>query len=60
MAEKENLVDLGSDQTSCHCLLNGGYYPVDQTIDESNRQIISQPKKFESMVQKRYNNKILY
>lgn len=26
--EKERLVDLGSDQTSCHNPYQGGYYPV--------------------------------
>lgn len=26
--EKDNLVDLGSDQTSCHNPYHGGYYPV--------------------------------
>lgn len=26
--EKEDLVDLGSDQTSCHIPYQGGYYPV--------------------------------
>jgi urocanate hydratase len=26
--EKEALVDLGSDQTSCHNPYHGGYYPV--------------------------------
>lgn len=51
--ENENLIELGSDQTSCHCLLNGGYYPVGQTMEESNRQITENPKKFEENVQKR-------
>ncbi|CAF4797412.1 unnamed protein product, partial [Rotaria magnacalcarata] len=26
--EKDTLVDLGSDQTSCHTPYQGGYYPV--------------------------------
>lgn len=33
----ERLVDLGSDQTSCHNPFNGGYYPVQLTFDEANK-----------------------
>ena len=33
----ENLVELGSDQTSCHNPFNGGYYPVQLSFDEGNK-----------------------
>ena len=31
----ELLVDLGSDQTSCHCPYDGGYYPVQLGYEEA-------------------------
>lgn len=31
----ELLVDLGSDQTSCHNPFNGGYYPVELGYEEA-------------------------
>jgi urocanate hydratase len=31
----ELLVDLGSDQTSCHNPYNGGYYPVQLEYEEA-------------------------
>jgi urocanate hydratase len=31
----ELLVDLGSDQTSCHNPYNGGYYPVQLGYEEA-------------------------
>ena len=42
--EKEAIVELGSDQTSCHNPYGGGYYPVDLTFEESNKIC---PKEFE-------------
>ena len=30
------MVELGSDQTSCHNPFNGGYYPVGLSFDEAN------------------------
>ncbi|KAI1721025.1 urocanase rossmann-like domain-containing protein [Ditylenchus destructor] len=36
VAEKELLVELGSDQTSLHNPFNGGYYPVGLSFDEAN------------------------
>ena len=32
---KELLVELGSDQTSCHNPFNGGFYPVQLGFDEA-------------------------
>ncbi len=33
----ECLVDLGSDQTSCHNPFNGGYYPVQMDYEEGRK-----------------------
>ena len=33
----EMLVDLGSDQTSCHNPFNGGYYPVQLSFAEAEK-----------------------
>ena len=33
----ELLVDLGSDQTSCHDPFGGGYYPVQLNFEEANK-----------------------
>ena len=33
----ELLVDLGSDQTSCHDPFGGGYYPVQLSHDEAKK-----------------------
>ena len=32
----ELLVELGSDQTSCHAPFDGGYYPVQLSFTEAN------------------------
>ena len=42
----ELLVDLGSDQTSCHNPFNGGYYPVQLTFEEANDMMTQDPEKF--------------
>ncbi|RWS29284.1 urocanate hydratase-like isoform X1 [Leptotrombidium deliense] len=57
----ELLVDLGSDQTSCHNPFNGGYYPVDYTYEQSQQLIKDAPAKFKELVQqslKRHANAI--
>jgi len=36
----ELLVDMGSDQTSCHNPFNGGYYPVQLGYEESQQVIV--------------------
>lgn len=46
-----NLIDLASDQTSCHNPFNGGYYPEGLTFQESNKLMASDPLKFKSMVE---------
>eukprot|EP00324_Dicrateria_rotunda_P005723 CAMPEP_0206152934 /NCGR_PEP_ID=MMETSP1474-20131121/216_1 /ASSEMBLY_ACC=CAM_ASM_001110 /TAXON_ID=97495 /ORGANISM="Imantonia sp., Strain RCC918" /LENGTH=679 /DNA_ID=CAMNT_0053550563 /DNA_START=246 /DNA_END=2285 /DNA_ORIENTATION=+ len=47
----ETLIDLGSDQTSCHNPFNGGYYPVQLSFEEANKMMVEDPDKFKSLVQ---------
>ena len=42
----ELLVELGSDQTSCHCPFTGGYCPVDISYEESKKLLKSDPNLF--------------
>lgn len=49
--EEELIVELGSDQTSCHNPFNGGYYPVQISFDEANRMMVEDPPKFKELVQ---------
>lgn len=48
------LVDLGSDQTSCHNPFNGGYYPVQLNFEEANQLMASNTEAFKVLVQERY------
>jgi urocanate hydratase len=48
--EEESIVDLGSDQTSLHNPLGGGYYPVGLTVEESNHLIATNREKFKEHV----------
>jgi urocanate hydratase len=45
------LVDLGSDQTSCHDPFGGGYYPAQLGFDEANQanKILSFKKQIKNM-----------
>ncbi|XP_021121655.1 urocanate hydratase isoform X4 [Heterocephalus glaber] len=47
----ELLVDLGSDQTSCHNPFNGGYYPVQLSFIEAQHLMASNPPAFKDLVQ---------
>uniref|UniRef100_A0A8C3VKM1 Imidazolonepropionate hydrolase n=1 Tax=Catagonus wagneri TaxID=51154 RepID=A0A8C3VKM1_9CETA len=47
----ELLVDLGSDQTSCHNPFNGGYYPMQLGFAEAQRLMASDPAAFKGLVQ---------
>ncbi|MBW04364.1 Urocanate hydratase, partial [Eschrichtius robustus] len=49
----ELLVDLGSDQTSCHNPFNGGYYPVQLGFAEAQSLMASDPAAFKALVQER-------
>ncbi|XP_053553057.1 urocanate hydratase-like [Bombina bombina] len=46
----ELLVDLGSDQTSCHNPFSGGYYPVQLPFMEANRLLCTDPSSFRQLV----------
>ncbi|MFY7814751.1 MAG: urocanate hydratase [Chryseobacterium taeanense] len=49
---QENLrIDIGSDQTSLHNPWAGGYYPVGQSFEESNRMMAEDPELFKEKVQ---------
>lgn len=50
----ELLVDLGSDQTSCHNPFNGGYYPVQLSFSEAQSLMSSDPAAFKHLVQERW------
>ena len=51
LAEEDIQVDLGSDQTSLHNPWAGGYYPVDYTLEESQRMMAEEPERFKLAVQ---------
>ncbi|CAF4564502.1 unnamed protein product, partial [Rotaria magnacalcarata] len=46
----DTLVDLGSDQTSCHTPYQGGYYPVQLSYDDARQLMKNDPKKFKELV----------
>ncbi len=51
LAETPELtVDLGSDQTSLHNALAGGYYPVGYSYEEANRMMAEEPERFAEAV----------
>lgn len=51
LAETPDLtVDLGSDQTSLHNALAGGYYPVSYSYEEANRMMAEEPERFAEAV----------
>lgn len=51
LAETPELtVDLGSDQTSLHNALAGGYYPVGCSYEEANRMMAEEPERFAEAV----------
>jgi len=46
----ELLVDLGSDQTSCHNPYGGGYSPMQMSYDDSNKLLAENPAKYGELV----------
>merc|ERR1712137_1037918 len=54
----EVIVDLGSDQTSCHNPFNGGYYPVQISFEEANRMMAADPEQFRSLVKESLRRQI--
>ncbi len=51
LVERNIAVDLGSDQTSLHNPLAGGYYPVGLTYEQSNEMMVKDPECFAAHVQ---------
>lgn len=49
--ENELLVELGSDQTSCHNPFNGGYYPAGLSFDQANELMATDPAEFKKKAQ---------
>ena len=50
--DQENIfIHIGSDQTSLHIPLTGGYYPVDLSYEQSNILIKENPDLFKNKVQ---------
>lgn len=47
----ELLVELGSDQTSCHNPFSGGYYPVQLSYAQGQEMLAKDPEKFRELVQ---------
>ncbi|XP_045625736.1 urocanate hydratase isoform X1 [Procambarus clarkii] len=45
------LVDLGTDQTSCHIPFHGGYCPVQLTFQQAEEMLAKDPKKFRQLVE---------
>ncbi|XP_069792601.1 urocanate hydratase isoform X3 [Narcine bancroftii] len=55
----ELLVDLGSDQTSCHNPFSGGYYPVQLTFKAANQMMRSDPAAFRRHVQESLRRQVI-
>lgn len=51
LADSDIEVELGSDQTSLHNPWAGGYYPVGQSFEESQRMMTEEPELFRRKVQ---------
>ena len=51
LAAEKFPAELGSDQTSLHNPLSGGYYPAGIGFDEANRLMIADPERFRELVQ---------
>ncbi len=49
-ADEKIKIDIGSDQTSLHNPLSGGYYPAGISFDEANRMMASEPELFREHV----------
>lgn len=50
-AQEDLKIDIGSDQTSLHNPWAGGYYPVGQSFEESNKMMAENPELFKEKVQ---------
>ncbi|KAM5148667.1 urocanate hydratase [Mantella aurantiaca] len=54
----ELLVDLGSDQTSCHNPFSGGYYPAQLSFEVANQMLSADPQTFRRHVQESLRRQI--
>ncbi|XP_041348789.1 urocanate hydratase-like [Gigantopelta aegis] len=54
----EKLIDMGSDQTSCHNPFQGGYYPVQVSYEEARRLMHEKPAEFKILVQESLRRQI--
>ncbi|XP_076046199.1 urocanate hydratase-like [Oratosquilla oratoria] len=54
----ELLVELGSDQTSCHNPFNGGYYPVQLSFEDTEKVLDDDPKRFRGLVEESLRRQI--
>jgi len=52
LADNNITTELGSDQTSLHNPLAGGYYPADYSLEESNQMMTDNPDLFAEEVRK--------
>lgn len=52
LVEKNISIDLGSDQTSLHNPVAGGYYPVGVSFDEAQKMMSDNPEQFKKEVKK--------
>ena len=52
LAERNINIELGSDQTSLHNPLAGGYYPVGISFEDANEMMANNPEQFKEEVQK--------
>ncbi|WP_447950892.1 urocanate hydratase [Chryseobacterium koreense] len=50
-AQEDLKIEIGSDQTSLHNPWAGGYYPVGQSFEESNKMMAENPELFKEKVQ---------
>ena len=51
LADHDVDVELGSDQTSLHNALSGGYYPVGLSLDEAKAVLADDPARFKELVE---------
>eukprot|EP01133_Synstelium_polycarpum_P010212 gene10212-11898_t len=52
LVESNIHVELGSDQTSLHNPYNGGYYPADLTLEQSNEMMVKDPANFKLAIER--------
>ncbi|KAF7490140.1 Urocanate hydratase [Sarcoptes scabiei] len=56
---KELLVDLGSDQTSCHCPFSGGYYPVGISYEDAKIMLQNNPDQFKKTCEESLRRQVI-